>query len=207
MDGTREAKKLPQKSKKRRGNTAQVFFAVSVTMLALILLMSAAVAGVIYMIYDSTSQNAGLYSLRLTRNGRTVTSVSAAKANSVYGLYVPYSAISQIADISIAGDGEKASLVCLPKGSILTCFDDSTQIYVNGASARLSIPVMFTETDVMLPIELFQNYVFGIGVTFNEGSHVCILSRTDTDGDLKLKMSPTSEMDKAYFPESYKKYE
>ena len=198
--------KKRKKRKKRVGRTAQTFIAVATVMLALIILFTAAAAGVIYLIYDSTSDSSGLYSLKLTKNGKTVKTVSAEAANNVYGLYVPYSAISQIADISVAGDDKKINLVCLPSQSMITCTDDSTQIYVNGSSARLSIPVMFTENDYLLPIELFQNFVFGIDVEMGENG-VCTLSRNDDSGDIRLKMSPVSDMQKAYFPESYKKYE
>ncbi len=203
---TAVVKKPVKKRKKRFGRTAQTFAAVAVVMLTLIILFTAAGAGIIYKIYDSTSENSGLYSLKLTKNGKTIKTVSASAANNVYGLYVPYSAVSQIADISVAGDSRKINLVCLPSQSMITCTDNSTQIYINGSSARLSIPVMFTETDYLLPIELFQNFVFGIDVEFGTNG-VCTLARNDASGDIKLKMSPVSEMQKAYFPESYKKYE
>lgn len=199
--------KKTKKRKKSSSRTAQTFAAVAIVMLALIILMTAATAGVIYLIYDSTSDRAELYSLKLTKNGKTIKTVSSASANNVYGLYVPYSAVSQIADIGIAGDGVRINLVCLPSQSMITCTDDSTQIYVNGSSARLSVPVMFTENDYLLPIELFQNFVFGIDVSFNESTGICTLSRSDSNGDIRLKMSPVSEMEKTYFPESYKKYE
>ncbi len=195
------------KKRKKHSRMAETFVTVAITMLVLIIIITALAAGVIYMIYDSASDSSGLYSLRLVKNGKTAVTVSSSSANRVYGLYVPYSAVACIADISIAGDDQKINLVCLPSQSMIACTDNSTQIYVNGSSARLSAPVIFTETDILLPVELFQNFVFGIDVTFDEGTHVCKLSRDDDNGDIRLKMSPVSEMQKTYFPESYKKYE
>jgi len=90
---------------------------------------------------------------------------------------------------------------------MLTCKHNSTLIYVNGSAARLSVPVIFVEDDFLLPIEIFENYVFGIDIVYNDKTKVCTLSRTASSPDLRLKMAPTAELTKTDFPESYKFYE
>lgn len=194
-----------KKVKKKKRRTGSVFFAVLITFLTLFMLFSLIAALLIAVLFYSGSSSGGLYSVVLRKDGTRTSSISASNANNQYGLYVPYSHISKIADISIVGDDKKITLICLPSGGTVTCSADSTLIYVNGSAARLSAPIMYTGSDWLLPAEMFENYIFGIDVTFDESKHICTIEHS-SKSELTLKMAGTKEMECPYFPESYKIY-
>ncbi len=191
--------------KRRKRRTGSVFFAVLITFLTLFLIFSLLSAVLIAVLFYSGTNSNELYSIVLRKDGVRVSSISASNANNSYGLYVPYGRISEIADISIVGDEEKVTLICLPSGGTVTCNADSTLIYINGSAARLSIPVIYSGGEWLLPAEIFENYIFGIQVTFDEDTHVCTIEHK-SENDVTLKMTGIQEMEAPYFPESFKIY-
>lgn len=181
-----KAKQKPAPKQKRslsagekRG--AQMLFAILFVAAAIYVVIVLIIALFIWYSFGTLSENTTLYALRvLDSDGETrIASYSVEEANNRYGLYVPYSTLAPSCGFGVAGDGEQITLY-LPDaggstGSIL-CNRDSSLIEINGNSVRLSSPVLFEGDDYLLPVSLFESYLSGLDITYDDEKQLCTLT-------------------------------
>ena len=182
-------KKPPQKpmQKKKRGLSAgekrgaQMLFAILFVAVMFYLVAVLIIALFVWYSFGTLSENTALYSLRvLESDGETrIASYSVEEANNRYGLYAPYSVLAPYCDFGVAGDSEQITLY-LPDaggstGSIL-CNRNSSLVEINGSPVRLSAPVLFVGDDYLLPISLFESYLSGLDISYDEEKQLCILT-------------------------------
>lgn len=179
--------KQPQKRKQHRSLTAgekrgaQMLLAILFVAAVLYLLVVLIIAFFIWYSFGTPAESTTLYALRVVESdGETrIASYSVEEANNRYGLYVPYSVLASHCDFGVAGDSEQVTLY-LPDaggstGSIL-CNRDSSLIEINGSSVRLPSPVLFAGSDYLLPVSLFENYLTGLDIAYDDEKQICILT-------------------------------
>ena len=163
----------------RRG--AQMLLAILFVAAILYMIFVLISAFFVWYSFGTLSENTTLYALRvLDSDGETrIASYSVEEANNRYGLYVPYSVLAPHCSFGVAGNSEQVTLY-LPDaggstGSIL-CNRDSSLVEINGNSVRLSAPILFEGDDYLLPVSLFESYLAGLDVTYNDEQQLCILT-------------------------------
>lgn len=202
---TQPQKKPPQKAKQKRPLSAgekrgaqmllAILFVAVVAYVALMLI----IALFIWYSFGALPESTTLYALRvLDSDGETrIVSYSVEQANNRYGLYVPYSDLAPLCNFGVAGDSEQVTLY-LPDaggstGSIL-CNRDSSLIEINGSSVRLSSPVLFDGDDYLLPVSLFENYLSGLDIAYDDEKQICTLTVPEKPAfSLKLHRSEPAD--------------
>lgn len=183
------------------------------------------VAGVIYLLavmiialfvwysFSTPAESETLYSLRIVTeaDGERKVSYTVGQANNSYGLYLRYSDLAPLCDFGIAGDEEYVTLYLPPEGQVgneksdsVTFCRNSSLIYVNGNPVRLSSPILFEGTDYLLPVSLFEGYLSGLDITYNEEDRLCVVTVPEKlSFSLKLhKPVEASQCDLTLFPEA-----
>ncbi|PKM63191.1 MAG: hypothetical protein CVU97_01265 [Firmicutes bacterium HGW-Firmicutes-21] len=196
----------PQKSFKRKQSPIrkQRIIAVLILLLTLYIVISLLIAGFIYFSFNKVSNNTQLYSLQLKYDGKRVHSFETTEVNNSYGLYVPFGKLSEICELSIVGDSETVIIIIRPNGGSIVCKNNSSLVYINDNSVRLSSPILFGSDDYLIPVELVKTYMIGIDITYDDDNMICVISRNADDENITLKMLLPTELDKTYFPDSYK---
>ena len=172
-----------------------ILFVAAVVYVALMLI----IALLIWYSFGTLPESTTLYSLRvLESDGETrIASYSVEQANNRYGLYVPYSVLAPYCAFGVAGDSERVTLY-LPDaggstGSIL-CNRNSSLVEINGNSVRLSSPILFEGDDYLLPVSLFENYLSGLNIDYDEEKQLCTLTMPVVPAfSLKLHRSEPAE--------------
>ena len=197
-------KQVPKKKQKRslsagekRG--AQMLLAILFVAAVIYVVLVLIIALFIWYSFGTLSETNTLYALRvLDSDGETrIASYSVEQANNRYGLYVPYSVLATHCDFGVAGDTERVTIY-LPDaggstGSIL-CNRDSSLVEINGNSVRLSSPVLFEGNDYLLPVSLFENYLSGLDISYDEENQLCVLTMpVKPSFSLKLHRSEPAE--------------
>ena len=201
------AKVMKRKKYKPSPAKRQRVLAVMVLLLTMYTLLSLLLGGFLYFSFNKEPKNAQVYSLQLKYDGKRVYSFDKAEANNAYGLYVPFEKLSAICDLGIIGDSESVIILVRPDGGSIECKSNSSLIYVNDNAVRISSPVLFGPDDYLIPVELIKTYMMGIDVTFDDEAMLCVISRTSDSEDITLKMLLPTELEKTYFPDSYKTYQ
>lgn len=180
--------KAPEKSsrlteKEKRG--AQTLLAILFVAAVLYLLIVLIIAVCLWYSFSTPSESTALYSLRIeTEDGNIKrASYSAAEANNSYGLYLRYSDVAPLCGFGIAGDEETVTLY-LPGGGLVNSTElesivfhrNSSLIEVNGNHVRLSAPVLFEGEDYLLPVTLFETYLTGLTVEYDEEERLCLVT-------------------------------
>ena len=172
-------KKRSLSAGEKRG--AQMLLAILFVAAVIYLVVVLIIALFIWYSFGTLSETTTLYALRvLDSDGETrIASYSVEQANNRYGLYVPYSVLADHCDFGVAGDSERVTIY-LPDaggstGSIL-CNRDSSLVEINGNSVRLSAPVLFEGDDYLLPLSLFENYLSGLDITYDDEHQLCVLT-------------------------------
>lgn len=194
---TAPKKKHSLSAGEKRG--AQMLLAILFVAAVIYVVLVLIIAFVVWYSFGSLSENTTLYALRVMgSDGETrIATYSVEQANNRYGLYVPYSALAPYCDFGVAGDNERVTIY-LPDaggstGSIL-CNRDSSLVEINGSSVRLSSPVLFQGDDYLLPVSLFENYLSGLDITYNDETQLCILTMPAKPAfSLKLHRSEPAE--------------
>lgn len=160
---------------------AQMLFAILLVAAAIYVVIVLIIALFVWYSFGSLSENTTLYALRvMDSDGETrIASYSVEEANNRYGLYVPYSVLAPHCSFGVAGDSEQVTLY-LPDagdstGSIL-CNRDSSLIEINGSPVRLSAPILFDGNDYLLPVSLFEGYLSGLEITYDDEKQICTLT-------------------------------
>ncbi len=92
-------------------------------------------------------------------------SLDADEANIDGGVYISFTALSKVADLSAVGDSEKFTAVFRDFGDTLECTPFSAVVYINGIPAYLEHPVLLRGTEYYIPIDFLQKYVDGLSVS------------------------------------------
>lgn len=205
------ARVAPKKAKKhakgrRDSDTVSRGAAVLVAVLAFYLIFSLFVAGIIYYSFNDTGSSVDLYSIKIVYDEKTLYTLSSAKVNNEYGLYVPFSYLTEICSFGLAGDGDDITIFIIGTDSRIECTKNSSLIVINGNPIRISAPILYSDGDYLIPVVLLNNYINGINVGYDDKKKVCTLSSDLGKTDVSLKLQLPDELDQAYFPDSYKQY-
>lgn len=185
------SEKPPKKSRltesEKRG--AQTLLAILVVAGVLYLLIVLIIALLVWYSFSTPAESPALYSLEIITesDGKKQTAYSAEEANNSYGLYLRYSDIAPLCEFGVAGDGDKVTLYLPGNGLVgnpdqesIVLTKNSSLIEVNGNLVRLSAPILFEGEDYLLPISLFENYLLGLTVAYNEEENLCMITVPET---------------------------
>ena len=190
-------KKRSLSAGEKRG--AQMLLAILFVAALIYVVAMLIIALFIWYSFGTLSETTTLYALRvLDSDGETrIASYSVEEANNRYGLYVPYSVLATHCNFGVAGDNERITIY-LPDaggstGSIL-CNRDSSLVEINGSPVRLSAPVFFEGNDYLLPLSLFEKYLSGLDITYDDEKQLCVLTLPDKPAfSLKLHRSEPAD--------------
>ncbi len=196
------------KKKKRRKSSgaSSQFFAVLIVFFAVYLVLSLFVAGLIYYSFNNTSDSGEIYSVSIIYDEKELYEIDAQDANNEYGLYVPFSYLSEIASFGLAGDGENVTLFLIGTENRIECQKNSSLIVINGNPIRISAPLLYEEGEYLIPVAMLEKYINGIDITYDNEEMICNISSDIGKSDIALKLLLPDGMKNAYFPESYKYY-
>ena len=177
----------PQKPKQKRSLSAgekrgaQMLLAILFVAAVIYVVIVLIIALFIWYSFGTLSENTTLYSLRvMDSDGETrIASYSVDEANNRYGLYVPYSVIAPYCNFGVAGDSEQVTLYLPDAGGVtgsILCNRDSSLIEINGNPVRLSSPILFEGDDYLLPVSLFESYLSGLDITYDDEKQFCTLT-------------------------------
>ena len=198
--------KKAAKKRRRRSSAASSILAVLIVFLAFYLVISLFIAGLILYSFNSTAENTEIYSLNVIYDETVVYKADAQTVNNEYGLYVPFSYLSDIANIGLAGDGDDVTLFLIGTDNRIECTKNSSLIVINDNPIRISAPVLYENSDYLIPIVLIENYINGIDVNYDDEKMICQVINDIGKSDIELKLHLPEDMEAAYFPDSYKDY-
>ena len=208
--GKRAGGKTPRRNNPRprnrdRSSKVAAFVIVVLLFYALFTLL---IAGFIFYSFNDTAKNTEIYSLRVVYDEKTIHSIPAAEANDQYGLYIPFSYLTDIAAFGLAGEGDDISLFIIGTDNRINCTANSSLIVINDNPVRISAPVMRRESDgeYLIPVTLLETYIKGIDVRYDSEKMICYVSSDVGKTDVALTLLLPEPMEKSYFPESYKVY-
>ena len=199
------AKKAAQKRRRSKSSFTQIL-AVLIVFLAFYLVITLFVGGLILYSFNSTAKNTEIYSLNVVNNDKVLHKVVAKEANNEYGLYVPFSYLSEIASFGLAGDGEDVTLFVIGTENRIECTRNSSLIIINENPVRISSPILYENGEYLIPISLLENYVTGLSVTYDDDKMICSVSPAEGKPKVALTLLLPEDMEQAYFPDSYKYY-
>ena len=195
----RDARRVKAIQQKRaRREKALAVFAV---MMAVYLGVIGIIAAYGILSFNSVAESDKVYSVEGYMGETKIFTVSAAQANNSYGLYVPFSTLTKLCPMSIAGDGDSVAIILPDTGDYIKCFSNSSSIWVNDAPCRLSSPVLFEESDYLIPVELLE-YINGLKITYGD-DRVCTLYRQDAETVLSASHSLPVGIDHIEFSPLY----
>ena len=186
-NGGKQAPKPPKKSRltesEKRG--AQTLMAILTVAFGFYLLIVLIIALLVWYSFSTPSESPTLYSVRIVTesDGRRQAAYSAEEANNSYGLYLRYSDIAPLCEFGIAGDGDRITLylpgdglVGNPDQECIVLSKNSSLVEVNGNFVRLSAPVLFEGEDYLLPVSLFETYLLGLEIVYNDEDNLCTIT-------------------------------
>lgn len=104
-------------------------------------------------------------------------------------LYISYTALSALTDISAVGDRSKITVVFRDGNDVLDCAAFSKTVYINGVPASLTAPVVISGDEYYFPVEILGKYASGVVVTTAEdsdGNIFCKVMLAEYGGELRL---------------------
>ena len=200
---------IVKKSAKKRRRSSGAFtqiLAVLIVFLAFYLAISLFIAGSIYYSFNSTAKNTEIYSLNVVYDETVLHKMAAQDANNEYGLYIPFSYLSEIGAFGLAGDGNDVTLFLIGSDNRIECTKNSSLVVINDNPIRISAPILYENGEYLIPITLLENYVNGIDIAYDDEKMVCSVVSDAGKSDIALKLFLPESMQAAYFPESYKYY-
>ena len=203
------AKKPVDKETARKNETATKILAFVIVLLIAYAVIMLLIVGWVYYTYNDTAKNTEIYSVRVVYDDNTLHTINAQTANNEYGLYVPFSYLSEICAFGIAGDGEDVTMFIIGTDNRIQFRKNSSLIVINDNPIRISAPLLTRESDgeFLIPVVLLENYMNGIDVYYDRDKMICYISSGAEKTDVALKLLLPEEMEPAYFPESYKTYQ
>ena len=186
---TPPASKRPSEKKprltEREKQGAQTLMAILFVAGVLYLLIILIIAVCVWYSFSTPSESTTLYSLRIVTEDGNIkrASYSSSEANNSYGLYLRYSDIAPLCGFGIAGDEETVTLYLPGEGLVgstelesIVFHRNSSLIVVNGNNVRLSAPILFEGDDYLLPVSLFETYLTGLTVEYDEEELLCLVT-------------------------------
>lgn len=177
-----------------------------IVFLAFYIVISLFVAGLIIYSFNDTAKNTEIYSISVIYGNKTLHRLDAKTANNEYGLYVPFSYLTEISSFGLAGSGDDATLFIIGTDNRIECRKNSSLIVINDNPVRISAPILYNNGEYLIPVVLLENYINGIDVAYDDKKMVCSVSSDIGKTDVALKLLLPDEMKKSYFPDSYKYY-
>lgn len=197
--------KKPAKRRRESGMFTQAL-AYFIVFLAFYIVISLFVAGLIIYSFNDTAKNTEIYSISVIYGNKTLHRLDAKTANNEYGLYVPFSYLTEISSFGLAGSGDDATLFIIGTDNRIECRKNSSLIVINDNPVRISAPILYNNGEYLIPVVLLENYINGIDVAYDDKKMVCSVSSDIGKTDVALKLLLPDEMKKSYFPDSYKYY-
>lgn len=198
--------KKAAKKRRRRAGFASQLLAVFIVFLAFYLVITLFIAGLIFYSFNSTAKNTEIYSLNVVYDETVLHKTTAENANNEYGLYIPFSYLSEIASFGIAGDGDDVTLFIIGTDNRIECTKNSSLIIINENPIRISAPILYEDGEYLIPVMLIENYVNGISVTYDDEKMICSVATDVGKTKISLKLLLPESVQAAYFPDSYKYY-
>lgn len=177
-----------------------------IVFLAFYIILTLLVAGLVYYSFNEDTDSVDLYSVKVVYDEKTLYSLPASSVNNEYGLYVPFSYLTEICSFGLAGDGDNVTVFIIGTDSRIECTKNSSLIIINDNPIRISAPILYENSEYLIPVVLLDNYINGIDVTYDNEEMLCTLSSSLGKTDVSLKLQLPEEMEAAYFPDSYKEY-
>lgn len=177
--------RLTEKEKQGAQTLLAILFVAGVLYVLIVLI----IALLVWYSFSTPAESPALYSLQVFTedDGQRQASYSAEEANNSYGLYLRYSDIAPLCEFGIAGDGDRITLylpgdglVGNPDQESIVISRNSSLIEVNGNLVRLSAPVLFEEDDYLLPVSLFETYLLGLTVEYDQENSLCKITVPET---------------------------
>ena len=202
-------RKRAEKEKSRRNDVRTRILAFVIVLFGTYIVFSLFIAGMIYYSFNDTAKNTEIYSVRVVYDETTLHTINAQTANNEYGLYIPFSYLSEICSFGIAGDGEDVTMFLIGTDNRIKFRKNSSLIVINDNAIRISAPLLARESDgeFLIPVILIENYINGINVRYDKDKMICYISSEGPKAAVSLKLLLPEEMEPAYFPESYKTYQ
>lgn len=198
-------KSAAKKRRRRRNKFSQIMAVLSV-FLAFYLAITLFIAGSIYYSFNATAKNTEIYSLNVIYAETTLHKIEAQEANNEYGLYLPFSCLSDIGTFGLAGDGEDVTLFIIGSDNRIECTRNSSLVVINDNPIRISAPILYENGEYLIPIVLVENYINGIDVIYDNEKMVCSVANNSGKTNVELKLLLPEDMNGAYFPDEYKYY-
>ncbi len=195
------AEKVIRKKKDLSKGIAYIF----VTLVIYILLCSL-VGGYIYYSFKSTAKSVNRYSVSIKYDDKTLHTIKVGDANNEYGLYVPFSILTDICSFGLAADGEDVTLFLIGTNNRIECKRNSSLIVINDNPIRISAPILYEKGDYLIPVVLLENYIVGLDVSYDDDKMVCNIVASVNKSSVALSMQLPDGMSKYDFPDSYKYY-
>ncbi len=202
----RKPKKKPARRRRRKSGAFSQLLAVLFVFLAVYLILSLFVVGMIYYSFNDTAKNTEIYSLNVVFDERTLHKLDATEANNEYGLYIPFTYLSEISSFGIAGGGDDVTLFIIGTENRIECQKNSSLIVINGNPVRISSPILYRDNEFYIPVSLIEKYINGIDITYDNEKMICQVSSDIGKSDIALSMLLPEGMKNADFPDSYKYY-
>jgi hypothetical protein len=173
--------RLTEREKQGAQTLLAILFVAGVLYLLIILIIAVCV----WYSFSTPSESTALYSLRIVTEDGNIkrAAYSSSEANNSYGLYLRYSDIAPLCGFGIAGDEETVTLYLPGEGLVgstelesIVFHRNSSLIVVNGNNVRLSAPILFEGDDYLLPVSLFETYLTGLTVEYDEEELLCLVT-------------------------------
>jgi len=104
-------------------------------------------------------------------------------------LYISYTALSALTDVSAVGDRNKLTVVFRDGDDVLDCSAFSKTVYINGVPASLTAPVVISGDEYYFPVEILNKYASGVVIDIAEdsdGNPFCKVMLAEYGGELRL---------------------
>lgn len=195
----RDARKAAAIRKKRARR--EKLLACTAVLLAVYIGIIGIIAAYGILSFNSVAESNKVYSVEGYLGETKVFTVPSSRATNSYGLYIPFSTLTKLCPMSIAGDKDSVAIILPDSDDYIKCFSNSSSIQVNDSPCRLSCPVLFEEDDWLIPVEILE-YINGINVTYEKGN-VCIIHVKSADTYLSASHSLPVGIDHIEFSPLY----
>lgn len=165
-------KRKPMSEKDKEG--AGILSVILVLGFAAYLVIVLIIAMLVWYSFSGTANRRTSYSIRvLDETDTRLFTYDAPDANRQYGLYLRFSDLSRYCDLGVAGDEEKVTFFLPGDEDEVVCYRNSSLVQINGNTARIGAPILFEKKDYLIPLSLFEDYLGGFGITYDEDKLLC----------------------------------
>lgn len=187
-NGRPNAQAKKPKSKKQGSGAGATLAAFLVLVLAVYLVFSLFIAGLIYYSFNSTEKSTEYYALHVIYDEQALYKMDAQTANNEYGLYIPFNYLADIGAFGLSGDSTNATLFIVGTDDRIECTKNSSLVIINGNPVRIAAPILYEEEEYLFPVALIENYINGINVTYDDKKMVCKVATADGKSDVALTL-------------------